>query len=198
MAEELDFAFQTWTSFPQRIVGFTARDYHFDESKSNWFYTSKWTNQFSLILLDGAFFHRYYTWAFTKHADNATMHALNIISSHLESDAADAISTSICLDLYFNFLVSHISHEAPIKVTQRKRTTKETFSQLSGSSSSSSFPSSPSSSSFGSSQQCFQHLLNVTFGHIPLVKSQARFDPLLFKDAVSNLRKKYRKLEQIR
>ena len=35
------------------------------------------------------------------------------------------------------------------------------------------------------------------FGYMPLRKSSTRFDPVLFKDQVSNTRKKYRKLELI-
>jgi glucuronyl/N-acetylglucosaminyl transferase EXT1 len=35
------------------------------------------------------------------------------------------------------------------------------------------------------------------FGYMPLLKSATRMDPILFKDPVSNFRKKYRKLELI-
>lgn len=34
------------------------------------------------------------------------------------------------------------------------------------------------------------------FGHMPLVSSRLRLDPVLFKDPVSVLRKKYRGLEK--
>lgn len=34
------------------------------------------------------------------------------------------------------------------------------------------------------------------FGHMPLVSSRLRLDPVLFKDPVSVLRKKYRSLEK--
>lgn len=36
----------------------------------------------------------------------------------------------------------------------------------------------------------------VGFGHMPLVSSHLRLDPVLFKDPVSVLRKKYRSLEK--
>ena len=35
------------------------------------------------------------------------------------------------------------------------------------------------------------------FGNMPLLKSNLRLDPVLFKDSVSNLRKKYRKMELV-
>jgi hypothetical protein len=35
------------------------------------------------------------------------------------------------------------------------------------------------------------------FGYMPLIRSAVRFDPVLFKDPVSNLRKKYRQMESV-
>jgi hypothetical protein len=43
-------------------------------------------------------------------------------------------------------------------------------------------------------RNCFQLLMN-SFKYLPLIKSQLRFDPTLYLDNVSNLRKKYKKLE---
>lgn len=53
-----------------------------------------------------------------------------------------------------------------------------------------------SGGTFSDSQKCFQNLLNYTFNYLPLIKSQVRLDPLLFKDSVSTFRKKYQKMEQ--
>lgn len=33
LAEELDFAFRVWQQFPERIVGYPARNHFWDESK---------------------------------------------------------------------------------------------------------------------------------------------------------------------
>ena len=38
---------------------------------------------------------------------------------------------------------------------------------------------------------------SAIFGYMPLKKSSTRLDPVLFKDPVSNTRKKYKKLELI-
>ncbi|KAG8170436.1 hypothetical protein JTE90_011400, partial [Oedothorax gibbosus] len=39
--------------------------------------------------------------------------------------------------------------------------------------------------------------VTTVFGYMPLVRSSTRLDPVLFKDPVSNLRKKYRKMEVV-
>ena len=210
---QLDFAFKIWLSFRHRIVGFVARDHYFDEAKATWYYTSKWTNQFSIILLDGAFFHRYWAWLYTNYLANH-----NLTSNYSFKNESDKLSpmgynsfrlenivtstngqnlenarpnekanensalSSVCLDLSFNFLVSHLTREAPIKVSQRKKTTNQSVLGLSG-------------GTFSDSQKCFQNL-NYTFNYLPLVKSQLRLDPLLFKDDVASMRKRYRKMEQ--
>lgn len=48
---------------------------------------------------------------------------------------------------------------------------------------------------FSQRQECV-HQFAAWFGYMPLVYSQFRLDPVLFKDQVSVLRKKYRDLER--
>lgn len=82
-----------------------------------------------------------------------------------------------------DFLVSHITRQSPIKVTQRKKTvSSETLFN--------------SWMAWIDRKSCFHKLIDL-FGYIPLVKSKVRMEPLLYKDAVSSTRKKYRKLEAI-
>lgn len=45
-------------------------------------------------------------------------------------------------------------------------------------------------------QSCLNTFVAV-FGYMPLLKSNMRLDPVLYKDAVSNLRKKYRQIEVV-
>lgn len=142
--EEIDFAFKTWQSFKHRIVGFIARDHYYDEAKSMWYYTSKWKNVYSIILLDGAFFHKYWSWLYTNYlfnhnltssnypfnpaptstANDKTANFVNNLANYgrniddqnqSENTNENTISSSICLDLVFNFLVSHVTREPPIK-----------------------------------------------------------------------------------
>ena len=49
---------------------------------------------------------------------------------------------------------------------------------------------------FAQRQTCI-NTFTAVFGYMPLLKSSTRFDPVLYKDAVSNARKKYRKLELV-
>lgn len=136
----MDFAFKTWLSFKHRIVGFIARDHYYDEAKSIWYYTSKWTNSYSIILLDNAFFHKYYSWLYTNYLFNYNLTSNNLLKSssslNLDDNNDDKLnlkiklinyernfndqnqsentnentsSSSICLDLIFNFLISHVS-----------------------------------------------------------------------------------------
>ena len=48
---------------------------------------------------------------------------------------------------------------------------------------------------FNQRQECVNAFANW-FGYMPLVHSQFRLDPVLFKDQVSVLRKKYKDLER--
>ncbi|CAG0882058.1 unnamed protein product, partial [Darwinula stevensoni] len=40
-SDELDFAYQVWRHFPQRIIGYPARSHFWDDAKNSWGYTSK-------------------------------------------------------------------------------------------------------------------------------------------------------------
>ncbi|XP_016136891.1 exostosin-1b [Sinocyclocheilus grahami] len=59
---EVDFAFTVWQSFPERIVGYPARSHFWDNNKERWGYTSKWTNDYSMVLTGAAIYHRYCMW----------------------------------------------------------------------------------------------------------------------------------------
>lgn len=56
----MDFAFTVWQSFPERIVGYPARSHFWDSNKERWGYTSKWTNDYSMVLTGAAIYHRYH------------------------------------------------------------------------------------------------------------------------------------------
>ncbi|XP_030917891.1 exostosin-like 1 [Geospiza fortis] len=55
---EVDFAFSVWLSFPERIVGFPTQSHFWDAERGRWGYTSKWTNELSMVLTAAAFYHR--------------------------------------------------------------------------------------------------------------------------------------------
>ncbi|CAM4630736.1 unnamed protein product [Leuciscus chuanchicus] len=173
---EVDFAFTVWQSFPERIVGYPARSHFWDNNKERWGYTSKWTNDYSMVLTGAAIYHRYYHFLYT-----------HLLPTSLKS-MVDQLAN--CEDLLMNFLVSAVSKLPPIKVTQKKQY-KET---MMGQSSRASRWADPDH--FAQRQTCMNKFASW-FGGMPLVHSQMRLDPVLFKDQVSILRKKYREIERL-
>nr|XP_033812679.1 exostosin-like 1 [Geotrypetes seraphini] len=173
---EVDFAFVVWKSFPDRIVGFPMRSHFWDSSRNRWGYTSKWTNEFSMVLTAATFYHRYYHSLFTDY-----------LPARLRS-LVDQISN--CEDILMNFLVSAVTKLPPIKVSQKKEH-RDPPSQQNLKSSALSM----ANLRFSQRQDCVNQFVSW-FGYMPLVHSQFRFDPVLFKDQVSVVRKKYRHLEK--
>ncbi|VVD00643.1 unnamed protein product [Leptidea sinapis] len=47
--DELEFGFDVWREFPDRIVGFPSRLHVWDNVTSSWKYHSEWTNQISMV-----------------------------------------------------------------------------------------------------------------------------------------------------
>ncbi|VEN57738.1 unnamed protein product [Callosobruchus maculatus] len=172
--DEIDFAFTVWKQFPDRIVGYPGRSHYWDDSKSTWGYTSKWTNDYSIVLTGAAFYHRYYNYLYTEW-----------LSPLLHKTVEQSQN---CEDILMNFLVSHVTRRPPIKVTQRKQYKEQ--------------PSAGSWSPWNDPDHFIQRqtCLNTfaaVFGYMPLLRSNLRLDPVLFKDPVSNKRKKYRRIELV-
>lgn len=170
-SDEIDFAFSAWRQFPDRIVGFPARDHYWDSGKSQWFYSSTWSNYFSMILTSGAFYHRFYHFQYTH---NLPPRVHRMVEHY-----------GTCEDLAMNFLVADITRKPPIKILPQ-RSFQDLFSRNTRYS--------RLVQLFEMRQRCMESLVDI-FGYMPLVKSQIRMDPLLYKDPVSNLRKQYRLLE---
>ncbi|NWY93588.1 EXT1C protein, partial [Loxia curvirostra] len=196
---EVDFAFSVWLSFPERIVGFPTQSHFWDAEQGRWGYTSKWTNELSIVLTAAAFYHRYYHSLFTEYLPAGLRELVDGLAA--------------CEDILMNVLVAAVTKLPPIKVTQRKQH-KEGVAQRAecGDGAAGTPPAgqrSPSaprpapagaegtegSRRFSQRQDCLNQLAEW-FGYMPLVPSQLRLDPVLFKDQVSVLRKKYPSLEK--
>ncbi|KAK1171808.1 exostosin-1-like [Acipenser oxyrinchus oxyrinchus] len=173
---EVDFSFIVWHSFPDRIVGYPARSHYWDNSKGRWGYTSKWTNEYSMVLTGASFYHRYYHYLYTHYLPTS----LHNMVDHMAN----------CEDILMNFLVSAVTKLPPIKVTQKKQY-KETMMQQGSKTSRWADP-----DHFAQRQTCMNSF-SSWFGFMPLLHSQMRLDPVLFKDQVSILRKKYRDIERL-
>ncbi|XP_061097603.1 exostosin-1 [Conger conger] len=173
---EVDFAFIVWHSFPDRIVGYPARSHYWDSGKARWGYTSKWTNEYSMVLTGAAFYHRYYHYLYTHYLPASLLGMVDHMAN--------------CEDILMNFLVSAVTKLPPIKVTQKKQY-KETMMQQGSKTSRWADP-----DHFAQRQTCM-NTFSGWFGFMPLLHSQMRLDPVLFKDQVSILRKKYRDIEKL-
>ncbi|XP_058675854.1 exostosin-like 1 isoform X1 [Ammospiza nelsoni] len=186
---EVDFAFSVWLSFPERIVGFPTRSHFWDAERGRWGCTSRWTNEVSMVLGAAAFYHRYYHSLFTEHLP------------------AGLRELPACQDVLLNALVAAVTKLPPIKVTQRKRHEEGAARQAGcGDDGAAGTPPGPPPAPAGARrteggrrlwqrQDCLNQLANW-FGYMPLVSSRLRLDPVLFKDQVSVLRKKYPSLER--
>ncbi|XP_017788520.1 PREDICTED: exostosin-2, partial [Habropoda laboriosa] len=60
-ADEVEFAYEVWREFPDRIVGFPSRIHMWDNGTSCWKYESEWTNSISMVLTGAAFHHKVIT-----------------------------------------------------------------------------------------------------------------------------------------
>ncbi|NXU68697.1 EXT1A protein, partial [Horornis vulcanius] len=196
---EVDFAFLVWRSFPERIVGFPTQSHFWDPEQGRWGYTSKWTNELSIVLTAAAFYHRYYHNLFTEYLPTGLRELVDGLAA--------------CEDILMNVLVAAVTKLPPIKVTQRKQHKEGAAQQaecrdgaagtpLPGQQSPSAPHSAPAklkgtagSRRFSQRQDCLNQLADW-FGYMPLLSSQLRLDPVLFKDQVSVLRKKYPSLEK--
>ncbi|KAM7029472.1 exostosin-like 1 isoform 2-T2 [Acridotheres tristis] len=196
---EVDFAFLVWRSFPERIVGFPTQSHFWDAEQGRWGYTSKGTNEISIVLTAAAFYHRYYHSLFTEYLPAGLRELVDGLAA--------------CEDILMNVLVAAVTKLPPIKVTQRKQHKEGVAQQAEcgdgaagtpppGQPSPSAPHSAPArakgtagSRRLSQRQDCLNQLANW-FGSMPLVSSQLRLDPVLFKDQVSVLRKKYPSLEK--
>ncbi|XP_022129360.1 exostosin-1 [Pieris rapae] len=172
LAEELDFAFRVWKQFPERIVGYPARNHFWDESKGAWGYSSKWGGSYSMVLPGAALVHRA---ALAQFAEAPPALRLAVRRAHN------------CEDILLNCLVAHLTRRPPLKLAQRRRykTSHHRYKT-----------SWTDPEHFVQRQSCL-NTFAAAWGYMPLVRSVLRLDPILFKDPVSTLRKKYRKMELV-
>ncbi|KAM5247127.1 exostosin-like 1 isoform 2-T2 [Ctenodactylus gundi] len=170
---EVDFAFVVWQSFPERMVGFVTCSHFWDEARGSWGYTAEMANGFSMVLTTAVFYHRYYHTLFT-----------HFLPQPLRTLADEAPT---CVDVLMNFLVAAVTKLPPIKVPYGKQQ-QEAAPLAPGSPG-------PRLQAQPLDQNCINQMA-LQFGHMPLISSRLRLDPVLFKDPVSVQRKKYRSLEK--
>lgn len=139
---QVDFAFVVWRSFPERIVGFPTRSHFWDAEQRRWGYTSKWTNELSIVLTAAAFYHRYPAgegpagWGARPHPAppprSLPRYYHSLFTEYLPAGLRELVDgLASCEDILMNVLVAAVTKLPPIKVTQQKQH-KETVPQQVG------------------------------------------------------------------
>ena len=173
-ADEIQFAFEVWSEYPDRLVGFPGRLHTQSNASSQLKYESEWLNEVSMVLTGAAFHHKYFSHVFTYMMPAAIR---DWIDKHMN-----------CEDIAMNFLVANHTGKAPIKVTPRKR-----FK----------CPECANGDALATNQvhfversECIQEFVKV-FGNMPLKTVEFRADPILHQDNIPERLKKFRNLGTI-
>merc|ERR1712110_784226 len=98
---EVDFAFEVWKEFTDRIVGFPSRSHYWDDSKHRWVYSSKLSNSYSMVLTSAAFISRRLASLFLSKLPPAVLASLQPPCEHI----------------LVNFLAAHLTKLPPVKVS---------------------------------------------------------------------------------
>ncbi|XP_041979728.1 exostosin-2 [Aricia agestis] len=166
--DELEFGFDVWREFPDRIVGFPARLHVWDNTTAQWRYHSEWTNEYSMVLTGAAFHHKIWSWYYTR---------------RMSRDIRDWVDDNFnCEDIAMNFLVSNVTRKAPIKVTPRKKfkcpecTNTEMLSA--------------DARHMASRSACVERLAKE-YGHMPLRPIAFRADPLQYREPAGGVPQAY-------
>ncbi|XP_008487817.1 exostosin-2-like [Diaphorina citri] len=107
--DELEFGFEVWCEFPDRIVGFPSR--------INLFLFQIKTTYFMLLYKNGAaFYHKYWNYMYTAHMPTPIR---TYVDSHMN-----------CEDIAMNFLVAHITAKAPFIHSIRAHCTASGIEEL--------------------------------------------------------------------
>lgn len=158
-ADEVEFAYEVWREFPDRIVGFPSRIHMWDNGTNCWKYESEWTNSISMVLTGAAFHHKYWNYMYT---------------TAMPGDIKEWVDEHMnCEDIAMNFLVANVTGKAPIKVTPKKKfrcpecTNTEMLSA--------------DLTHMLERTQCINKFSSI-YGSMPLQSVEFRADPVLFKD----------------
>ena len=157
--DEIIFGFRVWREHRDRLVGFPGRFHAWDTNGISWNYNSNYSCELSMVLTGAAFFHKYYSYAYTE-----------LMPSAIREKVDEYMN---CEDLAMNFLISHLTRQPPVKVTSRW-----TFR----------CPGCPvtlseDDSHFQERHKCINFFSQV-FGYMPLLYTQYRADSVLFKTRI--------------
>lgn len=163
-SDELEFGYQVWREFPDRIVGFPSRTHIYDNLTDQYKYESEWTNDLSMVLTGVSFYHKYWHYLYTAAPSEEQTYIKEWVDKHIN-----------CEDIAFNLMVANATGKAPIKVGPRKKFKCSTPScENSG-------MLSASASHLEERSSCLHNFIKM-YGHNPLKAVEFRADPVLYKD----------------
>lgn len=171
--DELEFGYQVWREFPDRLVGFPSRTHVWNNVTSKWRYESEWTSDVSMVLTGAAFYHKYWNYLFTAAPSQQAKDIKAWVDHRMN-----------CEDIAMNFMIANATGKAPIKVTPRKKFKCSTpqctnVDMLSG-----------VQSHMVERSDCI-NMLAEKYGYMPLKSAEFRADPVLYKDNFPDKLKKY-------
>ncbi|XP_067105668.1 exostosin-2 [Osmerus mordax] len=158
-SDELQFGYEVWREFPDRLVGYPGRLHLWDHEMGKWKYESEWTNEVSMVLTGAAFYHKYFNHLYTYKMPGDIK---NWVDAHMN-----------CEDIAMNFLVANITGKAPIKVTPRKKFKCPECTAIDGLS--------LDQTHMVERSECINKFASV-FATMPLKVVEHRADPVLYKD----------------
>lgn len=158
-SDELEFGFEVWREFPDRIVGFPSRVHLWDNGTQQWKYESEWTNDVSMVLTGAAFYHKHYSYEYFERLPTSIRRWVD--------------ERMNCEDIAMNFLVANITGKAPIKVAPRKKFKCPECARLDNLSN--------DLQHMAARTECV-NVFARAFGGMPLKTIEFRADPVLFKD----------------
>ncbi|XP_046360738.2 exostosin-2-like isoform X2 [Haliotis rufescens] len=170
-ADELEFGYEVWREFPDRLVGFPSRLHMWDNSTHKWKYESEWTNAISMVLTGAAFYHKYFSYLYT-YSMPGNMKVW--VDEHMN-----------CEDIAINFLIANITGKAPMKVTPRKKfkcpqcVNNEMLSA--------------DLTHMVERSECINQFTSI-YQAMPLKSVEFRADPVLYRDSFPSVMKRYNKI----
>lgn len=162
--DELEFGYQVWREFPDRIVGFPPRTHVYDNVTGQYKYESEWVNDVSLVLTGVSFYHKFWHYTYTASPSQEQRQIKEWVDKHIN-----------CEDIAFNLMVANATGKAPIKVGPRKK-----FKCLTPSCENSGMLSA-SASHLEERSKCLDQFVSI-YGFNPLKTVQFRADPVLYKE----------------
>lgn len=189
-ADELDFGYEVWREFPDRIVGFPSRTHVWDNTTLRWRYESEWTNQVSMVLTGAAFYHKVRV-IILNDIPLAVLEALKcpfqywnfVYTNTMPAEIKEFVDEHMnCEDIAMNFLVANITNKPPIKVAPRKKfkcpeckNTEMLSADL---------------NHMMERTACINRFASI-YGTMPLKSVEYRADPVLYKDSFPEKLKRF-------